>query len=287
MLERDGELCLPGEAFAEPFVERQLGRDELQRHRPLQAQVVGLVDDAHAAVTDLLLDPISEELRAHLDLGLRDRPRLGHPLGLERREVTSQPGDLQLKQPLEAIEVLEAIRPEVAYRHAREPILEELAGRVREQHLSAMGHRPDPRADSRLVRVNSHADRHPGALRPHVLGQGALGEHSRAECCVGPLKREEERVALVVDLAAALLLDGLPQDSVMLSLGGGIALAQLLRELRRAFDVGEEERHCAGWQFRRSSFSLRLSHVLQRECLLGQVYARKSIESRTDHPLEC
>src|SRR5262245_25246849 len=40
MLERHGELCLPSEALAEALVERQLRRDELQRHRPLQAQVV-------------------------------------------------------------------------------------------------------------------------------------------------------------------------------------------------------------------------------------------------------
>src|SRR5206468_3625882 len=145
MLERDGELGLPGEAFAEALVERQLRRDELQRHRPLQAQVVGPVDDAHAAVADLLLDPIAEELSADLDLSLRDRAWLGHPLGLKRREVALEPRDLQLKQPLEAIEVLEAIRPEVAYRHARKPVLEELARRVQEKNLSPMGDRPDPR----------------------------------------------------------------------------------------------------------------------------------------------
>src|SRR4029453_10300277 len=85
MLERDGELCLPSEAFAEALVERQLRRDELQRDRPLQAQGVGPGAGAHAAVTDLLLDPIAEELGAHLDLGLRDRASLGHPLGPERR----------------------------------------------------------------------------------------------------------------------------------------------------------------------------------------------------------
>src|SRR4029453_13125728 len=115
---------------------------------------------------------------------------------------------------------------------------------------------------------------------------GALGEHSRAECRVGPFEREEERVALVVDLAAVLLLDGPAQDSMMLSQDGGMRLAQLLQKPGRAFDVGEEERDCAGWQFRRSS-ALRLSHVLTRERLPGHVYARKSIESRTDHPLEC
>jgi hypothetical protein len=153
-----------------------------------------------------------------------------------------------------------------------------------------MGDRPDPRrtmhpdpvlADDRLVRVNSHAGKHLDALRPRVLGQGALGEHSRAECRVGPFEREEERVALIVDLAAALLLDGLAQDSMMHTQGSGIALAQWLQGLGRDLDLGEEERICAARQVRRSSFSLRLAHVLTRERLLGQVYARRSIESST------
>jgi hypothetical protein len=306
MLERNGELCLPGEAFAEAFVECQLGRDELQRHSPLQAQVVGPVDDAHPAAADLLLDAIADELGARLNLGLRDRPRLGNSFGVERRKVAPQPGDVQLKQPLEAIEVLEAVRAEVANRHAGKPFLQELACRVREKHLSTVGDHPDPRrtmqtetllADDRLVRVNSHADKHLDALRPCVLGQGALCKHSRAECPVGPLEREEERVALVVDLAAALLLDGFPQDSVMLSQGGGIALAQLLQELSRALDVGEEERNCAGWQIRRSSFSLRLLHVLRVSSSLagirpaiGRIQDRPSSAApgrRTDRAIEC
>ena len=70
---------------------------ELQRDRPLQAQVVGPVDDAHAAPTDQLLDPIADELGADLDLGQtcslassRSPHRAyarGHPAGRARVEV--------------------------------------------------------------------------------------------------------------------------------------------------------------------------------------------------------
>ena len=72
MLERDGELCLPGEAFAEAFVERQLGRQQLQRNGPFQPQVEGTIDDAHPTSADQLVDPISDELRADPDLGPSD-----------------------------------------------------------------------------------------------------------------------------------------------------------------------------------------------------------------------
>ena len=70
MLERHGELRLAGEALVEALVERELGRDELQRDRPLQPQVVGAIDDAHPAPADQLLDPVAEEVGSDLDLGL-------------------------------------------------------------------------------------------------------------------------------------------------------------------------------------------------------------------------
>src|SRR5262245_53120446 len=96
--------------------------------------------------------------------------------------------------------------------------------------------------DDRLARMNSHAHEHLGVLRPGVLGQRSLGEHSSADGGVGTLECEEERVALVVDLAAALLLDGLPQDSMMFRKHFGVALAELLQDSSRARNVGKEER---------------------------------------------
>jgi hypothetical protein len=68
MLERHRELGLPGEAFSEALVERELGRDELERHDSLQAQVVGAIDDAHAALSDELVDPVAEELVSDTDI---------------------------------------------------------------------------------------------------------------------------------------------------------------------------------------------------------------------------
>ena len=70
VLERHRELRLAREALVEALVERELGRDQLQRDRSLQAQVVGAVDDAHPAPADQLLDAIAEEVGSDLDLGL-------------------------------------------------------------------------------------------------------------------------------------------------------------------------------------------------------------------------
>jgi hypothetical protein len=70
VLEGHRNLRLARETVPEAIVERQLGRDELQRNGSLQPQVVGSVDDAHPAPADHLLDPIAEELGSNLDLGL-------------------------------------------------------------------------------------------------------------------------------------------------------------------------------------------------------------------------
>src|SRR4029450_11904586 len=56
MLERHCKLRLPGEALAEALIERELRRDELERHGSLQPEVVGAIDDAHGAAADTLLD---------------------------------------------------------------------------------------------------------------------------------------------------------------------------------------------------------------------------------------
>ena len=47
----------------------QSRREQLERHRPLERQIVGAVDDAHAAAADFLLEPVAGDLSAD-----------GHPL---------------------------------------------------------------------------------------------------------------------------------------------------------------------------------------------------------------
>jgi hypothetical protein len=44
------------EAVLALLVPRELGRQHLEGHRPAEARVAGLVDDAHAALPEQLLD---------------------------------------------------------------------------------------------------------------------------------------------------------------------------------------------------------------------------------------
>ena len=54
VLDRGGQPRLALEALAEHRVLRALGRDQLDRHRALERQLGGAVDDAHATAPDRL-----------------------------------------------------------------------------------------------------------------------------------------------------------------------------------------------------------------------------------------
>ena len=71
VLQRHHELRLARESLAEAIVARQGRRDELERDRSLQAQVVRPVHDAHPTAADQLLDPVPEEVGADVG-GLGD-----------------------------------------------------------------------------------------------------------------------------------------------------------------------------------------------------------------------
>jgi len=75
VLERRCELDLAQEPLAEPSVESQPRGDELERHRPLHPAVIRAVDDSHAAFADQLFEPVADEVRAGLDVGLDARVR--------------------------------------------------------------------------------------------------------------------------------------------------------------------------------------------------------------------
>src|SRR5438270_529304 len=51
-------LSLAREPGAEGRVVRELGREDLDRHEPLEPEVAGPIDDGHAASADLVLDLI-------------------------------------------------------------------------------------------------------------------------------------------------------------------------------------------------------------------------------------
>ena len=64
MVDRRGQLRLAQEAATERFVLGESGSEQLERNPPLEPQILGHVDDAHAAPAEQRLDPITGELGA-------------------------------------------------------------------------------------------------------------------------------------------------------------------------------------------------------------------------------
>ena len=64
MVDRRGQLRLAQEAVTERFVLGEAGSEQLERNPPLEPQILGQVDDAHAAPAQKRLDPVAGELGA-------------------------------------------------------------------------------------------------------------------------------------------------------------------------------------------------------------------------------
>jgi hypothetical protein len=64
--------------------------------------------------------------------------------------------------------------------------------------------------------VQSHPHAHLGAIGPIVLGQSSLRDDRGSQGRVGAGEGEEERVSLVVDLAAFAFLCGCSKDATLL-----------------------------------------------------------------------
>ena len=64
VVDRRGQLRLAQEAVTERLVLGEPGSQQLQRDTPLEPQILGQVDDAHAAPAQRRLDPVAGELGA-------------------------------------------------------------------------------------------------------------------------------------------------------------------------------------------------------------------------------
>jgi hypothetical protein len=64
VVDRGGQLRLAQEAVTERCILGEAGSQELQRNLPLEPQILGQVDDAHAAPAEQRLDPVAGELGA-------------------------------------------------------------------------------------------------------------------------------------------------------------------------------------------------------------------------------
>ena len=163
---------------------------------------------------------------------------------LEQREVGRKAVDLELVDALGSAQILEPVCAEVARR-----CVDERAGRLGEQHLSAVLDGGDARSPvdveadvpflghARLAGVyaHAHADR--------ASGEATLCFRRRGDCVGGARERHEERVALRVDLDAVVRRACLADDPAMLGERGAVPVAELVQQPCRTLDVGEEERH--------------------------------------------
>ena len=76
----DGCRCprLPDEPGSERGISRQCRREDFQRYPAVKAFVVGAVDDGHAALPDLLLQPVAGDPVARANIGWRRRGVVAH-----------------------------------------------------------------------------------------------------------------------------------------------------------------------------------------------------------------
>ena len=109
-------------------------------------------------------------------------------------------------------------------------------------------------ADLWLTSVQAHAHAHLDPLGPRLRGEVPLGIDGRGDRVLPTPKGDKERVPLSVDLSTAVCRERRSKNALMLGEHTAVVRAQLLQQLCRAFDVGEEKRDGAAWQ---------LSHVAQ------------------------
>src|SRR3954447_25506092 len=131
--------------------------------------------------------------------------------------------------------------------------------RCRDEHLAAVSRRHDPRClvyvETDVLRrcrqwfagVDADSNSNRVTLGPVSVRQRQLALRGGRDCGSRICERDEECVTLVIDLVAALTLEGFPQQPpVKLERVTVSRRPQPLQEPRRALDVGEEERHGSG-----------------------------------------
>ena len=171
---------------------------------------------------------------------------------LQQRELRGQALDLELEDPLRCAQILEAVGAEVP-----NVGIDERPRRLREENLPTVADRRDARAlvdvepdvtllgQSRLACVQPHSYLD-GAAREGALAVAGSGDGVR-----GPRERNEEGVALGIDLDAVAFGDGRAKQPAVLVKCLRIVVTELVQELRRALDVGEEERDHTGREIAR------------------------------------
>ena len=174
---------------------------------------------------------------------------------MQRRKLPLEPGSRDLVQMDRPVEVLQPLLAEVAQLDARGLLLFVRAGcassarggsglHVHWRRCARHDGRPGRgscRGRGRLTGVDSHAHAHVPSLWPVVLSERALRLDRRQQRVAGATEGDEERVALRVNDAAAVAVECLPQQPLVLGNHLAVAVAQLLEQASRSFDVCEQE----------------------------------------------
>ena len=152
---------------------------------------------------------------------------------------------------------------EVAEAHAlRQLALDKLARRAREEDLAPVGGGADARGlmhpepvvsllgHHRLSGMETHAHQHLNPLRPFVRRERALALDDCGDRVLRPRKGHEEGIALRVDLAAVMRLEGRAQKPAVLREHVPVRFAELFDQPRRALDIREQKSDRAGREAR-------------------------------------
>jgi hypothetical protein len=182
--------------------------------------------------------------------GLRQRC-----VGAHGREPVWETRRIQLEDLLGTVEILELLLAEVDDAHTRRQVVgDELPCGAGEEDLPSVGRGRDPGglvhahsdvlfvAKRRgLAAVEAHPDANLGAPRPGVFGERPLPRDRTGERILCAREGVEEGVPLRVDLLPSRLLEGRPEETLVLREDIAEPIAQLLEQTCRALDVCEEE----------------------------------------------
>jgi hypothetical protein len=184
----------------------------------------------------------------------------------------------ELKDPLRAVEVLQAMLPEVQELDTgRKLFLHEFTCRAREEDLTAVAGRADTGrpmnaetdvalpTDGRLGSVDAHADPYLLSVGPGVARERALRGEGSGDCVLCAGEGDEERVTLRVDLVAARFLEGGAEQALMIGQDVSVLVAKRFQQARRALDVREEEGDGPSWELTHTATSDRLRTTVLRQ----------------------
>ena len=241
----------PRRALAPEELDQPLGRNHVVHVEQEQREQGSLLLSGQRyrhPVVEHLERPEDPEVPARDSRGARYR-------SLQGRELVRQSGRNDLKHPLEPLEVLQPLLPEIPKPDlGKRVVAQQLTRRTRDEDLTAGAGGADPggpvdpeadvavRSDDRLARVDADPYSHLRGARPLVPDDRALRLHRGRHCVFRPMKCGEEAVPLRVDLTPAGFLDDRLEELPVLRDDLCVLVAELFDQSGRPLHVGEEKR---------------------------------------------